>query len=248
MAYVQWSYPSRIKFFKKVWNAIFLVILWSIWKERNERIFQSKSSSSSEVCNLILLRLGWWINGWKEPFPYSPEEVARTPACLRWIEAQRRKPSLSNLNLQIEEINSKPKIIWRVGVSQNSLILNLITGGILKSSQGRNLCAFSGPIPYMDSNSASILAIHRAIQITINNPNFSSQQVIIESDSMEAVRWCISKSGGPDNMQFILRFIRSSLEKGRKITISHEKRSSQIVTEHLEVMKFNRRSEFVAWM
>lgn len=79
------------KFFKKVWSAIFLVILWFIWKERNERVFKNKASSSKEVLNLILLRLGWWIKGWKEPFPYTPEEVVRASYCLRWNEVTLKK-------------------------------------------------------------------------------------------------------------------------------------------------------------
>lgn len=204
MAFVQWSFPSRSKFFKKVWSVIFLVIMWSIWKERNVRAFMNKSSSTSEVCNLILLRLGWWIKGWKEPFPYSLEEVARTPSCLRWNEVSiEGKTSLSILQPQVGESNGHPKLSWRIGVSINSHNSSYVTGVILNSSQGRCICAFSCPIPFMDFNAASTLAIHKAIQITINNSKFNIHPMIIESDSMEVVNWSLNQSGGPDNMHFI---------------------------------------------
>lgn len=59
-----------------------MVIAWSIWKERNNRIFNNQKSSLSEIQDLILLRLVWWIKTWDDPFPHSPEEVRRNPACL----------------------------------------------------------------------------------------------------------------------------------------------------------------------
>ena len=55
--YAQWSPPFKGIFFKKVWLAIFPIILWSLWKERNARIFQNSPSSLSQIKDLILLRL-----------------------------------------------------------------------------------------------------------------------------------------------------------------------------------------------
>ena len=249
LAFVQWSFPSRNKFFKKVWSAIFPIILWTIWKERNERVFMNKVSSSIEIRNLILLRLGWWIKGWKEPFPYSPEEVARSPSCLRWSEESiKKKYSLTNLKPQIVQSNGQPKLSWLVGVSINPYNSGLVMGGIPDLIKDRLSGAFSCPIPPMDSNSASILAIHRAIQITSNNAKFNILPIKVESDSIEAVKWSLNQIGGLGNMSFILRFIRSSLKEGAKIAISHKKNSSQMVEEMMTRMKLWHRSEFVAWM
>lgn len=33
---------------------------------------------------MILLRLGWWIKGWCEDFPYSPINIQRNAQCLPW--------------------------------------------------------------------------------------------------------------------------------------------------------------------
>lgn len=70
-AFIQWSPPHKGIFFKKVWLASFSIILWTIWKERNERIFKQSSSSVQQLPNLVLLRLSWWIKGWGDPFPYN---------------------------------------------------------------------------------------------------------------------------------------------------------------------------------
>ena len=32
----------------------------------------------------FLLRLSWWLNGWKDPFPYSYEDISKNPSCLLW--------------------------------------------------------------------------------------------------------------------------------------------------------------------
>lgn len=80
----QWMIFGNASFFKKIWLAIFSIIIWSIWKERNDRIFNSRSSSINQIIDLILLRLSWWIKGWGAGFPHSSDEILRNPSCLLW--------------------------------------------------------------------------------------------------------------------------------------------------------------------
>lgn len=44
-----------------IWKVASLAILWSIWKERNERIFRSMSYSLEELLHAMLLRLAKWV-------------------------------------------------------------------------------------------------------------------------------------------------------------------------------------------
>lgn len=53
----QWNSSIKSPFFKKVRMAIFFIITWSIWKERNSWIFENASSTPSGLRVLILLRL-----------------------------------------------------------------------------------------------------------------------------------------------------------------------------------------------
>lgn len=62
-AFIQWKSPLSNSFFKRVWAAIFFIILWSLWKERNSRIFHQMSMTTKQIEDLILLRIGWWIKG-----------------------------------------------------------------------------------------------------------------------------------------------------------------------------------------
>lgn len=81
-AFDQWQTLSRCDFFKKAWHATIFIIVWSVWKERNSRIFEKSSSLTKDIQDLVLLRLGWWIKGWSEDFPFSPIDVQRSHSCL----------------------------------------------------------------------------------------------------------------------------------------------------------------------
>lgn len=81
-ALIQWSFPNPNQFSKKVWWAGFFVIAWSLWKARNGIVFNSKQTSFEQICDLIMLRIGWWLKGWGDPFPYSTDDIIRNPSCL----------------------------------------------------------------------------------------------------------------------------------------------------------------------
>lgn len=69
--FIQWAFPKQGEFFNKVWDASFSIIAWSIWKECHARIFSNFVSSLSQIQELILLRMSWWIKGWDDLFPTS---------------------------------------------------------------------------------------------------------------------------------------------------------------------------------
>lgn len=44
-----------------MWRCIPFAILWSIWKERNERIFRAKSTSINALIEVVVLRVVKWL-------------------------------------------------------------------------------------------------------------------------------------------------------------------------------------------
>lgn len=194
----QWTPPLKGKFFKKVWMFSFFIILWTIWKERNSRIFQGKPSFISELKELILLRMGWWIKGWSDPFPYNAEDIVQNPLCLKWSAPSIiPKPILAAATSQQWTPPCSRSLKWNVDASiKKSQLLSSI-GGILRDHNDKFICMFSSPIPFMQINKAQVLAIHRALKISAASPQIRSSYLIIESDSSNAVSWCCKEASGP---------------------------------------------------
>ena len=249
-AFEQWIIYGENSFFKKVWVAIFPIIMWSIWKERNARIFCNKKCSAAEIQDLILLRLSWWIKGWSLPFPYSSDDIIRNPSCLLWNPAGPRAASCSLRSSQ-DCIWSPPPAgtyKWNVDASLISSLARSAIGGVLRDSNDIFKCVFSKPIPLIEINSAEVLAIFRASQIALGTDFFKSCNLIIESDSVNAVRWCNEDMGGPWNLNFQLNFIRNARRSWLNLKIIHKGRSSNVVADSLAKQGLTRADEFLAWL
>nr|CCA66180.1 hypothetical protein [Beta vulgaris subsp. vulgaris] len=249
-AFSQWKcIKKKSNFFKKVWAASFFVIIWTIWKERNLRIFHNSSSNAMNLQDLVLLRLGWWIGAWDCRFPYSPTDIQRNPLCLEWSDQRVCAQLLKQQPENDSWVPPPPQVLkWNVDASViNSNSCSAI-GGILRNHKGEFMCVFSSPVPYIEINCAEILAIHRAIQISLQSDKTKNANLLLESDSANAVMWCNSESGGPWNMNFQLNFIRSMRKKGLNISITYKGRSSNVVADSLAKQGHHRKSEFIAWL
>ena len=243
----QWRVNGGDNFFKKVWHASFFVILWSLWKERNARIFTTTSSSLCDLKNLILLRMVWWLKAWEDDFPYSATEVLQNPKCLRWLKTA---PILNPACLASDEVWSPPpcgSLKWNVDASFNPRFKHAAVGGVLRNDQGNFVCLFSSPIPLLEINSAEVFAIYRAIQISVSSVATKGQPLIIISDSANAVQWCNSDVGGPWNLNFLLNFIRNARKSWLPLSIIHKGRATNGVADALAKQGLSRKDEFLAW-
>lgn len=166
---VAWSCPSLLvdlfslwkslvkgDFVKKVWLSSF-VIVWTLWKERNQRVFNKVSSSKEDLCRLILLRISWWIKGWYPEFPYSPDEVVGHPEVLKFDVLRTENKS----KIGVEASWEAPGIgwlKWNVDASLNSEGVKAGVGGVLRDWKGSFCCVFSCPVDQMDINDAEVWA------------------------------------------------------------------------------------------
>lgn len=193
---------------------------------------------------MVLLRLGWWIPGWADDFPYSPSDITRDPACLLWNGCT--KIGVSPPMNQIPLSWCPPDIScikWNVDASVNALESSSAIGGVLRDHLGNFLCLFSSPIPFMEINCVKILVIHRAIKITLSSNISKNSKIILESDSSNAV-----EVGGPCNLNFHLNFIRNARMENLNINIVHKGRNANFVADSLAKQGLHRQSEFIAWL
>lgn len=199
----QWQNLVTGNFVKKVWVSSFFVIVWTLWKERNERVFNKVCTSKDELCKLILLRISWWIKGWYPKYPYSPEDVVNKPEILRWEALNKDKKSKRGSE-DIWEAPSIGWLKWNVDASINSEACRSGVGGILRDWKGFFRCVFSCPVNHMDINEAEVWAILTALELSLQKEWVLELQICIESDSINAIQWCNKESGGLWRLNFAL--------------------------------------------
>ena len=248
-AFVQWKFPKQGEFGKKVWMASFFVIIWTLWNERNLRCFENSSRSISQMQELVIMRLCWWIKGWGSDFPYGPNEVLKFPSCLDWNQVSSSLKSCL-IDQPPRQWSPPPSLTvkWNVDASLKITSSKSAIGGVLRDCNGKFLCLFSSPIPFMEINHAEIFAIQRAIKISAACSRLSSLKIIVESDSLNAVNWCNGVSCGPWNLNFTLNFIKGEMSRGQGIEIVFKSRESNIVADSLAKQGLTRRDEFIAWL
>ena len=158
--FLQWNYSTSSPFFKKVWKASFYIITWSIWKERNARVFTSSSCSPKQMQDLVLLRLFWWIKGWQGPFHYSYHDVIQNPRCLNIRSNAKQGAKALKAGGRLSWCPpSQHSVKWNIDASFDPVNNLSAIGGVLRNEYGNFMCIFSCPIPPMKINSAEVYAI-----------------------------------------------------------------------------------------
>ncbi|XP_028091616.1 uncharacterized protein LOC114291928 [Camellia sinensis] len=66
-----WAGGKWRKIEKKIWRAIPLVVMWSIWKCRNECLFRATIPNLEDLCDLIKHRIAFWVKPHLSDLHYS---------------------------------------------------------------------------------------------------------------------------------------------------------------------------------
>ncbi|XP_056692027.1 uncharacterized protein [Spinacia oleracea] len=247
-AYDQWLHPNRGVFFKKVWKASFFIILWTLWRERNNRCFKNISCPTSHLQDLVLLRITGWIKGWGDEFPYSSNDIIRHPLCLKWESGSSKSQQASRI-IQKQLWAPPPSSLykWNVDASLKFSEDKSAIGGVLRNHHGEFVCLFSRPIPFMEINHAEIFAIYIALKISQGIKRIYHGKFIEESDSANDVSWCNGGNNDPWNLNFIINFIRHAMKNGQGVDIFYRSRETIVVADSLAKRGLTRQDEFIAW-
>ena len=62
-----------------LWRIIRLSILWSIWEERNYRIFNRKESAQEDLLTIVLYRITQWTSARKEFLDIKIDHIMQLP-------------------------------------------------------------------------------------------------------------------------------------------------------------------------
>lgn len=142
-----------------LWYLIPFVILWSVWQERNSRIFRRISATKEDVAQLILLCIAKWASSkdvfnsisvcgilhiWKGSLL---DDCTKVPKIEVWV-----LPTFRELKFNVYGATSAK--LWPAGI-----------GGVLHNSFGHVIVMFSKNVNIMELNQVvEVLAILEAFK------------------------------------------------------------------------------------
>lgn len=74
---------------KLLWKVISLAVLWSLWKLRNECIFEFATPQLKDLCDLIKIRVALWLNQRFEDFHFTIQDFLTNLRQIRWSLGSR---------------------------------------------------------------------------------------------------------------------------------------------------------------
>ncbi|OMO72253.1 hypothetical protein COLO4_27741 [Corchorus olitorius] len=115
-------------------------------------------------------------------------------------------------------------------------------GGILRDENGNTKLVFSKPIGQADSNMAELLAIKEAFLIFAASNWANEKELLVESDSKNAVKWVNEPTSGPWRCRKIIFQIEGYKKKIKKWTVIHAFREANIIADNLAKSSVDRGS------
>lgn len=72
---------------RKIWRGVPLVVLWSVWKHRNDYVFNASAPNLVELCEVIKVRIALWLNPSYSKYLFSVQNfmfnLRQVRCCLR---------------------------------------------------------------------------------------------------------------------------------------------------------------------
>ncbi|KAK3193125.1 hypothetical protein Dsin_024435 [Dipteronia sinensis] len=221
--------PKRIH--AKAWSSLFFATVWTVWKARNGMVFRGKEVDFIVAANMVKFRVVWWFKHYGKGSTDAVTTILLNikDCCTKSTMVKQRSlgtwipPSLDVLKFNVDgAVRGSP---GQAGMGGG--------GGVLRNSRGRVLCLFSNHLGISDSNSAEIMAIHKASEICASKPDFIGRDIVIVSDSMTAVTWVNDRSFGSVKHVNLIYKIRGNLIKLGKTVVIYNSRASNSFADML---------------
>lgn len=221
---ISWAVPSTLSALmlewenlpkisdKILWNLIPYSLVWSIWIERNNVCFNQKDFNSSDIWDMHLLRIGWWVKPILIQSSYSVDQVIRNFELIRFAPSvpKIRCSSWSPPEAGLIKINVDGAAIGCPGMSG--------IGGIFRNNKNEILVFFSKNIGVGFAFEAEIWAIHEALKICAVN---FLRNIIIESDASLAVGWVNNRYNRPWKLHNALNQIDQWVSEVNCLKVKH---------------------------
>ena len=120
-------------------------------------------------------------------------------------------------------------------------------GGVLRDSNGKVWCLFSSYVGFTDSNSAEVLAIHRACNLIVSNRLLDGRNIVIISDSRSAVSWMNGSDFGNIKLVQLVYDVRQALQFREGLSVKFMTRNFNSFADGLAKDGSGRNGERLVW-
>lgn len=227
---------------KRVWSILFFAVVWSIWECRNSVVFQGSTADESLVLDTIKFRVALWFKNYG----------LGSESDLTLLLLDLKDRCVDSVKIKI-----KKSVAW-IPPLGNDLYFNVDgssrgnpgdagIGGVLRDSNGKVLCLFSLYVGFEDSNTAEVLAIHKACLLISSESRLVGRNISIISDSKVAVSWIKGKDFGNLKMVDKIYDIRHFLQSSVGLFICFMPRGSNSLADSLAKGGSSRYGDRIEW-
>lgn len=142
---------------------------------------------------LVLSRLfAVWLKAMLVGFPYTDVQLFHSFSCIsRQSNIEKQRPVIQYKPPPLDQLK------WNTYGSSLGKPGPAGTGGVLRDSEDRIRCQFSCSAGVIDSNVAEVRAILFALEISKTKDGSDLWHLLMETDSLLAVRWINSNGARP---------------------------------------------------
>ncbi|KAE8687175.1 hypothetical protein F3Y22_tig00111022pilonHSYRG00184 [Hibiscus syriacus] len=199
-----------------IWKFISRAVLWSIWKCRNEVIFQNRKVDSALLFFISRFRtVSWFETSVKDVHFHFDSLMGDLKLADQHVNLNKRYlPSSrwSPLPIGFLKVNVDGAMVkgWDKGG----------IGGLTRDGRGMVLGSFSEKVGGGPPLLAELLAIKRGLILIeeVEADLFSNQRIILESDSSNALKWINNPNLNTTLFHSLVRDIASTVERKGIIT------------------------------
>ena len=219
----EWRYLNH-RSDKVLWELSLWALVWSIWLERNDAVFNQKDTNTEVVWDMHILRVAWWVKAYWKRIPYQIDQFRNSFELIRIPSKSklRKKTVWSPPQSGVVKFNVDGSALGSPGETG--------IGGVLRNARREIIGFFSLSTGPGFAYEAEVYALHFALLIC---QLFVIRNVVLESDSMVAVSWVNNKKNRPWKLQNYLNHIDHLAKEVNCLQIKHVMREANVLADYL---------------